>query len=196
MGKKKKLNIDIIQFKLLLMFYLASLLKTIEIYPINLDASFTKIIEREVFDEIEGKCDHKLGCIVSIYSYKPHEGKIQYGKGTVIFEVIIQCIVCLPKIGEVIDVVVNEILPNVVIASAGPIKIIINNKNFGSEEILTNDFIDGVRGLISKNHEIKIMPGIELRVKILNCRKTMANNQETLICIATINDEYLGVISE
>merc|ERR1712232_23360 len=122
-------------------------------------------------------------------------GKIQYGIGKVVFEVDFRCIVCRPEVGEVLDAVVYEVLQNAIIADAGPIKIVINQKNFGEREDYKLICNHDVRMFVSQKSHTKIIPGTELRTKILGCRRTTVDTQITFMCVGTIDGDFLGVFT-
>jgi DNA-directed RNA polymerase subunit E'/Rpb7 len=96
-------------------------------------------------------------------------------------------------VGEVIDVAVGEVLHSAVIASAGPVKIIIDQKNFGDDDNFVLRYINSVRMFASASHDLFIAPGTELRVRIIGCRKTTVDSRETFMCIGSMNENYLGV---
>jgi DNA-directed RNA polymerase subunit E'/Rpb7 len=175
------------------MFYFAKLQKNIEVEPKDLRVNIKEHLDLRIASEVEGTCDESVGCVIALHSIlSVGQGKIQYGRGSAIFPVNFQCIVWLPKVGEVIDAIVVEVLQNAVLASAGPVKIVLNYKKLSLGVGSRLDYVNGVRTLSSAKHGWSISPGNEVRIKVLGCRRVTTDVNETLLCVGSIDGEYLG----
>jgi DNA-directed RNA polymerase subunit E'/Rpb7 len=169
--------------------------RSFDISPKDLGPLLREFLINKVAEQVESTCDDTVGCIITIHSFMDFgKGRIHYGLGKVTFVVAFQCIVFRPEIGEILDVVVNEILHNVVIASAGPVKILINQKNLGAcnWNIIKDKY--GVKMYSTIDNKSKIALGTELRTKILGFRRTLVEELNTFVCVGTIDADYLGVL--
>merc|ERR1712113_83335 len=177
-----------------LMFYLAKLYKIFKIEPKDLNHCLKKNLEEKVVTEVENTCDEKIGYIISVNSFsKFSKGKVEFGTGAVIYKVKFKCLVCKPKVGEVINVIVDKVLQDILFASAGPIKIVINQKNFDEDNSFFLENRNGIKTLVSRVHNTIIAPDTELRVKILGLNITKEEKRETFLCTGTISGNYLGL---
>merc|ERR1719473_2374426 len=107
--------------------------RSIELMPNQIGPKIKDILTFKAADELEDTCNDNNGYIIAVDSYSNlTTGRIQFGTGRVMFKVNLYCLICKPGVGEVIDVIVNEILETLIIATAGPIIIAINKHS--SEE--------------------------------------------------------------
>merc|ERR1712039_740387 len=148
----------------------------LKILPNFLGSNIRNHLMFETEYKVENRCDDILGCIIVVYSFTNFsQGKILYGSGKTAFEVEFQSIVFRPQVGGVLDSICNEVLQTVIIATAGPIKIVIDQKCDGYTIKYRKDY---VRIVVSENRKILIKPGTELRTKILSYRKSLIDYKE------------------
>merc|ERR1712216_649408 len=160
--------------------------KVIELKPNELGTKLKDILIAKVADEIEDSCDESIGCIIAIDSYKNFSsGKIQYGTGKVIFEVNLNCMVCKPEVGEVLDVIVSEVKETVILATAGPIIVAILKKDFGEQKQHSPHTKEGIRTFVSETTKSGISPGSEIRIRILSLRKSTVEEREIIFCVGS-----------
>merc|ERR1711998_439810 len=160
-----------------IMFYMNKIKKSVHLTPKEINPSLKECLMSKAAIDIEGTCDDINGCIIAVDSYaKFGAGTVKYGTGKVFFEIDSNCLVCKPEIGEVLAVIVNEVMQNIIIAAAGPIIVVIHrNKDEKLRDV--------------------IAPGAELRVKILSRRNSMVEQRETMLCIGSIDGSYLGLFT-
>merc|ERR1712196_214060 len=110
-----------------IMFYLVEIEKNITVPPKILGSTLKNYIENKIQEETEDTCTDFHGCIVAIHAIKHiGDGIVQYETGSVSFVVQFECITYKPKVNEVVDIVVHELLETFVIGSYGPGKVLIN----------------------------------------------------------------------
>merc|ERR1712007_3417 len=96
-------------------------------------------------------------------------------------------------IGEVLDVIVSEVMQTVILATAGPIIVVIHKNNFGEQEQYSIHSKEGIRTFISETTKSEISPGSEIRTRILSLRKSTVEERETIFCVGSMDGCYLGL---
>lgn len=103
------------------------------------------------------------------------------------FHVKYDCVVFRPFKNEVLDAVVTQVNKFGFFAEAGPLQLFVSNA------LITEDMkfdSSGENCYVSDDQQIKIQRDCEVRVRIVGMRAD-AND---IFCIATIKDDYLGLI--
>jgi DNA-directed RNA polymerase II subunit RPB7 len=138
---------------------------------------------------VEGSCTGRHGFIVLVTRLASvGEGKITTdGTARATFHIKYDCIAFRPFKGEVLDAVVTQVNKFGFFAEAGPLQLFVSNA------LITEDMkfdSSGENCYVSEDQQIRIQRDCEVRVRIVGMRID-AND---IFCIATIKDDYLGLI--
>ncbi|MEW5297381.1 MAG: hypothetical protein WDW38_006213 [Sanguina aurantia] len=173
------------------MFYQLTLTKAMDVHPRHFGKNLSEIISARLIEEVEGTCHGKYGYVIAVTNMiSKGQGVIkQDASGYAAFNVQYGCIVCRPFVGEVIDCIVTQVLQMGFFAMAGPVNVFVTSGMISEEyEYNTN----GEPSFISADGSSRIAPRTLVRVRIVGSSSTPTE----LNCIASMKDDYLGVIHE
>jgi len=146
-------------------------------------------LEQRLKHEVEGSCSGRFGFIVAVLHV------VETGKGRVIpchglaeFSIRYMAIVCMPFKGEVVDGVVTRVNKMGFFAEIGPLTA------FVSVHLLPLDMRfdpEGPQPSFDSEEQV-VVAGALIRMKIIGVRLDAAE----IFCIASIKEDYLGVIDQ
>eukprot|EP00126_Sphaerothecum_destruens_P009225 Sdes_comp20464_c0_seq5m14716 len=134
----------------------------------------------------------RYGYVIMVTSIEDiGKGRIQEGiewRGLVTFKVKYNAVVFRPFKGEVVDAIVTQVNKIGVFANVGPLSIFVSRFLIPADMI----FDANANPPVYKNNDetIQIAKEDEIRLKIVNIRI----DANEMFAIATIKDDYLGVI--
>lgn len=139
--------------------------------------------------QVEGTCTGRHGFIVMVTNIlSVSEGMVtDDGTARAKFHVEYTCIAFRPFKGEVLDAVVTQVNKFGFFAEAGPLSIFVSN------QLIEDDMTfrcDGENSYVSEDEAVKIVKGAEVRVRVVGMRIDASE----IFCIATLKENYLGVI--
>lgn len=171
------------------MFYYLTLNKTIDIQPRYFGPRLREVIMEKLIAETEGTCTGKYGYVVAVTKVVDvGKGRIRQDQsGCAAFDVQYSCIVCRPYKHEVLDAVVTSVNKMGFFAQAGPLQLFITQHLIPEE--FEFDTLDD-NSWISSDQMTRIQMGTHVRVRIVGIKY----DPTEVFCIATMKDDYLGVI--
>jgi len=105
------------------------------------------------------------------------------------FRVEFDAIAFRPFKGQVLDAVVTEVNKFGFFAEAGPLSLFVSNQLI--EDDMTFESVDE-NAYVSADGEVRIQKNAEVRVRVVGMRIDASE----IFCIATIKEDYLGVIGK
>jgi DNA-directed RNA polymerase II subunit RPB7 len=116
------------------MFFVLTLKKYILVTPDLLGRKLFSHLFDVLKRTVEGTCSARYGYVVRVLKVDEHgEGKVKDGSGDVLFPLSFKALVFMPYQGEVLDAVVTEVMEIGFMASAGPLKLFVAQKNMLDE---------------------------------------------------------------
>lgn len=148
-----------------------------------------EVLEKKLKHEVEGSCSGRYGFIVLVTRLaNVSVGTVTTdGTARATFHIRYDCIAFRPFKGQVVDAVVTQVNKFGFFAEAGPLQLFVSNA------LITEDMkfdSSGENCYISDDLQIRIQRDCEVRMRIVGMRID-AND---IFCIATIKDDYLGLI--
>merc|ERR1712032_273265 len=173
------------------MFFHLKLNKYIIMHPRNFGAELHHQLRYKLKAEVEGTCSGRYGFIVMVTDIRRmSSGVVLPSTAHAKFFVEYSCIAFRPFKGEVLDAIVSQVTALGVFAAAGPLPL------FVSEHLFPEDFrfsaASGEPAFESLDGHLRIERGSEVRLKVVGTRADATE----IFCIATLNENYLGVIGE
>ncbi|GIL55057.1 hypothetical protein Vafri_10705 [Volvox africanus] len=173
------------------MFYYLTLHKSIDIHPKNFGPKLREVIREKLIAETEGTCTGKYGYVVAVTKVDDiGRGRIRQDQsGFATFDVTYGCIVCRPYKHEVLDAVVTSVNKMGFFAQAGPLQL------FVTQHLIPEEFefdASGDNSWTSMDQTTDIKAGTHVRVRIVGIKY----DPTEVFCIATMKDDYLGVIGK
>uniref|UniRef100_A0A061S9A0 DNA-directed RNA polymerase II subunit G n=1 Tax=Tetraselmis sp. GSL018 TaxID=582737 RepID=A0A061S9A0_9CHLO len=169
------------------MFFYLALDREVELHPQFFGPRLRQTLEEKLKQTVEGTCSSKYGFIICVTQlHSVGKGVILEGSGFARFKVNYGCIVFRPFKNEVADALVTAVTNMGFFASIGPLNV------FVSSHCIPDDFEYSSHGeqFVSEDEMVQIEKGCEVRLRITGAK--YQNN--TIFCIGTINDNYLGVL--
>jgi DNA-directed RNA polymerase II subunit RPB7 len=141
--------------------------------------------------QVEGSCTGRHGYIVMVTNIVHiSEGMItDDGTARAKFHVKYSAIAFRPFKNEVLDCVVVQVTKFGFFAEAGPLSLFVSNQLI--EDDMTFESVDE-NAYVSADGEVRIQKNAEVRVRVVGMRIDASE----IFCIATIKEDYLGVIGK
>lgn len=141
--------------------------------------------------QVEGSCTGRHGFIVLVTAItNVSEGMItDDGTARAKFHVEYTCLAFRPFKGEVLDAVVTQVTKFGFFAEAGPLAVFVSNQLIADD--MTFQSV-GENAYVSDDEEVRITKDAEVRVRVVGMR----TDASEIFCIATIKEDYLGLIGE
>ena len=105
------------------------------------------------------------------------------------FKVDYGCVAFRPFKGEVLDAVVTNVNKFGFFAEAGPLNMFVSNQLIADDMSFESV---GENAYVSADQQIRIVKDAEVRVRVVGMRIDASE----IFCIATIKEDYLGLIGE
>ena len=105
------------------------------------------------------------------------------------FHVKYSCVAFRPFKGEVLDATVTQVNKFGFFAEAGPLSLFVSNQLI--EDDMTFESVDE-NAYVSADGEVRIQKNAKVRVRVVGMRIDASE----IFCIATIKEDYLGVIGK
>ena len=141
--------------------------------------------------QVEGSCTGRHGFIVMVTQInRVSEGMVtDDGTARAKYHVEYGCIAFRPFKGEVLDATVTQVNKFGFFAEAGPLSLFVSNQLI--EDDMTFESVDE-NAYVSADGEVRIQKNAEVRVRVVGMRIDASE----IFCIATIKEDYLGVIGK
>ena len=155
------------------------------------DVSFAPKPPLSSLAQVEGSCTGRHGFIIMITGLTHvSEGMVtDDGTARAKFHVKYSCIAFRPFKGEVLDATVTQVNKFGFFAEAGPLSLFVSNQLI--EDDMTSESVDE-NACVSADGEVRIQKNAEVRVRVVGMRIDASE----IFCIATIKEDYLGVIGK
>ena len=141
--------------------------------------------------QVEGSCTGRHGFIVMVTQInRVSEGMVtDDGTARAKYHVEYGCIAFRPFKGEVLDATVTQVNKFGVFAEAGPLNLFVSNQLI--EDDMAFESV-GENKYVSSDQTVEIKKDAEVRVRVVGMRIDASE----IFCIATIKEDYLGVIGD
>ena len=141
--------------------------------------------------QVEGSCTGRHGFIVMVtQSNRVSEGMVtDDGTARAKYHVEYGCIAFRPFKGEVLDATVTQVNKFGFFAEAGPLNLFVSNQLI--EDDMAFESV-GENKYVSSDQTVEIKKDAEVRVRVVGMRIDASE----IFCIATIKEDYLGVIGD
>lgn len=105
------------------------------------------------------------------------------------FRVEYGCVAFRPFKGEVLDAVVTQVTKFGFFAEAGPLSVFVSNQLIADDMAFESV---GENAYVSADQQVRIVKEAEVRVRVVGMRIDASE----IFCIATMKEDFLGVIGE
>ena len=141
--------------------------------------------------QVEGSCTGRHGFIVMVTQInRVSEGMVtDDGTARAKYHVEYGCIAFRPFKGEVLDATVTQVNKFGFFAEAGPLNLFVSNQLI--EDDMAFESV-GENKYVSSDQTVEIKKDAEVRVRVVGLRIDASE----IFCIATIKEDYLGVIGD
>lgn len=141
--------------------------------------------------QVEGSCTGRHGFIVMVTQInRVSEGMVtDDGTARAKYHVEYGCIAFRPFKGEVLDATVTQVNKFGFFAEAGPLNLFVSNQLI--EDDMAFESV-GENKYVSSDQTVEIKKDAEVRVRVVGMRIDASE----IFCIATIKEDYLGVIGD
>uniref|UniRef100_A0A7S0SN12 DNA-directed RNA polymerase II subunit RPB7 n=1 Tax=Mantoniella antarctica TaxID=81844 RepID=A0A7S0SN12_9CHLO len=173
------------------MFFHINLDKNIILEARHFGRNMREVLHEKLKNEVEGSCTGRHGFIVLVTAINNiSEGMItDDGTARAKFHVEYGCVAFRPFKGEVLDAVVTQVTKFGFFAEAGPLSIFVSNQLIADDMQFESV---GENAYVSADQQVRIVKEAEVRVRVVGMRIDASE----IFCIATVKEDYLGLIGE
>jgi len=173
------------------MFFHINLEKNIVLEPRHFGKNLQEVLREKLKNEVEGSCTGRHGFIVMVTQInRVSEGMVtDDGTARAKYHVEYGCIAFRPFKGEVLDATVTQVNKFGFFAEAGPLNLFVSNQLI--EDDMAFESV-GENKYVSSDQTVEIKKDAEVRVRVVGMRIDASE----IFCIATIKEDYLGVIGD
>ncbi|CAF2627976.1 unnamed protein product [Rotaria sp. Silwood2] len=169
------------------MFFHVSLDHEILLHPRYFGPQLIKTVRRMLFNEVEGKCIGRYGYVIAVTSIDNiGVGKIQPGRGYVIFPVKYHAIVFRPFKHEVVEAIITQVTKMGIFCKIGPLTCFISRHSIPRD--MEYDPSANPPCYKKKDDDLMIQPEDSIRVKIAGLQV----DAKDFFAVGTLMDDYLG----
>ena len=173
------------------MFFHITQEKNVILEPRHFGKNLQEVLREKLKNEVEGSCTGRHGFIMMVTQInRVSEGMVtDDGTARAKYHVEYGCVAFRPFKGEVLDATVTQVNKFGFFAEAGPLNLFVSNQLI--EDDMTFESV-GENKYVSSDQTVEIKKDAEVRVRVVGMRIDASE----IFCIATIKEDYLGVIGD